>query len=139
MNEFDMIWQVKQLSTAFDRAELPVLQALELSPSEGLLLICMADLGKDYCYATQLHTALGLSRPAVSSTVKRLRLKGFVAYREDENDDRRRQIVLLPKTRDAIPALRQAMREWANACTQDISPADLETARCVLKAMRSRM
>lgn len=139
MKDFEVIWLAKQMSTAFDRAEIPVLQELDLSPSEALLLISIDDLGRQYCYATELHLALGLSRPAVSSTLKRLREKEYIYYQEDDLDDRKKRILLCSKSLEVIPTLRQELSSWLSALTDGVSHADLDAARRVLKVLRSRL
>lgn len=137
MRKFELFWMIKQVGTAFDRAELPMLQELELSPTEAMLLVSIEDLGREYCYATELHAALGLSRPAVSSTVKRLRVKGFIAYQEDDSDDRKKRIFLLPRARAALPGLRRELSQWRAALTAGISPEEEAIALDLLRKMRS--
>ena len=48
-------------------------------------------------YAVDLHTALGISKSTVSSTLKALKKNGFIALMENPDDDRKKQIVLLDK------------------------------------------
>ena len=139
MNHLDSLWLLKQLGTAFDRADCPELQQYRLSPSEALMLVSMEDLGRDHCYATELHTTLGLSRPAVSSTIKRLRQKGYVEFLEDEFDDRKKKILLEPRAKQALPGLRKTLEGWMRELTRGLDPDELEVFHIALRKLRQNL
>ena len=49
----------------------------------------------------QLHATLGISKSSISSTLKALRLKGYICTKGNPLDDRKKQIFLTQKAYDA--------------------------------------
>lgn len=74
----NLMWTLKQLSLSLEQYGREQLEALGISPTEGVTLHVLLSRKDPMVYAVNLHEALGLSKSAVSATLKALKQKGYL-------------------------------------------------------------
>ena len=62
-----------------------------------MILHFLFTLDSSKAYAVNLHTALGISKSSVSSTLKSLKRKGYLEIISDASDDRKKKLILTDK------------------------------------------
>ena len=93
----NIVLLLKKLNLALEQCGREHMKRLDISPSQGLALSYLFSREGYVTYSTQLHKQFGISKPAISSTLKGLKKKGYLEMVVNEEDDRKKQIVLTPK------------------------------------------
>lgn len=116
----NLLCTFKQLQLALEQYGKVQLKELDLSTTQGMVLYyLLTQKGRRLC-AVDLHTALGLSKSAVSSTLKGLRQKGYLDVEVDPADDRKKRIVLTAKARQVEAALDAGLERQQRELCADI-------------------
>ena len=85
----NLIWTVRQLAVLLEQYGKARMEALDLSPTQGIVLQYLLGHREREIYGVELHETLGLSKSSVSATLKALRQKGYLRMREDPKDNRK--------------------------------------------------
>lgn len=86
-----------------------------------------------------LARSMGLTRQAVQRIVNELEQQGLVAFKDNPAHRRAQLVVLTRKGRVTYLAADRQQKPWSNALAKGFSRAQLEQARTVLGAIRSRL
>lgn len=105
----NLIWTVRQLAVLLEQYGKTRMQAMDLSPTQGIVLQYLLEHRNQKVYGVELHESLGLSKSSVSATLKALRQKGYLRMREDPKDDRKKQILLTEQADRAGQLLRECL------------------------------
>jgi DNA-binding MarR family transcriptional regulator len=98
-------------------------QSLGLSPLDAMLLGHVKT--SEGIGVSELAEIEAMSRPAMSSHVKRLEAEGWIARRTPDPADRRRVgLALTPAGRRALDAVRRRRTDWLAARLAGLSPED---------------
>lgn len=82
-----------------------------LTASQSYLLLYILQEHSSGAYVTELHRELGLSKGAISGSVKRLRQKGFLTAEILENDERHKRVIPTDKSNEIISRLSAAVQQ----------------------------
>ena len=93
----NLIWTLKQLNLSLDQYGRKQMKEMGVSPAQGGALCYLLSQKDKIVYATDLHTALGISKSSISATLKALKQKGYLQMVDNPSDDRKKQIVLTDK------------------------------------------
>lgn len=126
---------LRQLGLALEQQGRTRLKGLGLSISQGLALDYLFSRPGQKIYAIELHKASGLSKAAISSTLKELKKAGYLEMFSDPEDDRRKQLVLTPKAYALKEQLNQELEAQQKRLCRTISPRQLEITETSLHTM----
>lgn len=113
----DLLAQLRQLSLTVERHSRSELEPLGLNSAQALVLAWLLDQRGGPACASQLHRQWGLSRAAISATLKNLQQAGYLEVALCPGDERKKQIVPTRKARDLQAQIEAgACREQARMC-----------------------
>lgn len=131
----DFIPLLRQLNQYLEQRGRVQMQLLGLSTSEGLTLCyLLRHKGGDLC-AAQLHERLGVSKAALSATLKSLCRKGYLEMEVFPDDDRKKRIIPTSKALELHRRIDERMLEHSAKLCRGIPPQDLEVTGHVLDTM----
>ncbi|HZK99322.1 MAG TPA: MarR family transcriptional regulator [Caulobacteraceae bacterium] len=107
-----------------------------LSASQFAVLGHLAAAGEDRSPGA-LAKAFGLTKGAITNTLRRLQVRGLIAIATDEEDARRRWVRLTPAGSDANRACLAAARPAREALRQALPTEAFEAALPFLKRLRT--
>ena len=105
----NLLWTVRQLAVLLEQYGKAQMEALDLSPTQGIVLQYLLEHREREVYGVELHEMLRLSKSSVSATLKALRQKGYLRTKENPKDDRKKQILLTEKAKDAEQILQECL------------------------------
>lgn len=132
MKEDKILFILKRLNSSIDQLNKEKSESGGLTLSQSYWLhYLLVNNGKKF-YETDIHTDCGLSRASISSTLKKLRQKGYIEMIADTDDDRRKQIILTDKAYQADKELTADLLSKQNRICSGISPEKLDvTIECL--------
>lgn len=130
-----LMWTLKQLNLSLEQYGREQMEALGISPTQGITLHHLLSRKDQMVYAVDLHEALGLSKSAVSDTLKALKQKGYLTMTVNPNDDRKKQIVLTDKAYELEDKLSASLREQQERLCKTISEQRLKQLKADLEIM----
>ena len=92
--EATLLWTLRQLYHSLERQGRQSMRELELSLGQAIVLCWLLSQKGECVCAADLHKALGLSKSALSSTLKELQAKQYLLTVETPEDDRKKRLVL---------------------------------------------
>ncbi len=101
------------------------LRPLNLSSSEGNILLHLFTQGQGELGQEQLVEQLDISKPAVSRALDSLEQKGYVLRQEDPSDRRVHRVRLTDQARTVGPQIERAYNQLYAAAMQGISQDEL--------------
>ena len=99
---------------------------LALDAKDGLSLSAIAD-------------QLGVRAPTMTKTINRLAAQGFVDKRDSETDARLSHVHLTTEGREAVKAVRKAIRKSQKVALQDLSQKDVKSLMKLLKKVEDNI
>lgn len=113
----ELLFRLRRLQLAVEQASRPTLDRKGLTSAQALILAWLLEQPQEEVYACQVHRQTGLSRAAISTTLKNLQRDGYLEALACPGDDRKKRIVLTRKARDLAPDLAAGMeRQQAWLC-----------------------
>ncbi|QWT56066.1 hypothetical protein KP626_04125 [Christensenella sp. MSJ-20] len=113
----NLIWTLKQLHLSLEQYGKILLEDMELSPTQCILLhYLLSRRGQDIYGADLLAT---LAKASVSSTLKALR-QGYLRMKEDPLDDGKKQIILMEKAYGAEQLIHTSLLAQQKRLYQEI-------------------
>ena len=112
------------LHSAADQTMTNALEAHDLTGAQGQILVYLAFRPEPPC-ARDIEEAFRLSHPTVSGLLDRLEKKNFIEFRPDDRDRRIKRIVLLPKGRDVLHVMREALDRTDHLVVQDFTDEEI--------------
>lgn len=100
------------------------LEKMDLTASQGWVLMFVFHRGNRPTYAKDVELRLRLSHPTVSGLLSRLEQKGFIALETDPRDRRSKRIVLLEKGRACQEMTHQQILENESRIVQGFTPEE---------------
>lgn len=137
--EYHFIFLLKQLNLSLEKYKKKQMESIDISPSQCLMLDCLLlHEAEDIC-ATKLHEILGISKPSISSALKKLRKKGYLIITADPTDARKRNIILTSKAYSVKHLIVSSLYEQEESLCQNLSVKDLEITEKSLCTMIRNM
>ena len=130
---------MRQLYYSLERQGRQSMRELELSLGQAIVLCWLFSQKGECVCAADLHKALGLSKSALSSTLKELQAKQYLLTAETPEDDRKKLLVLTARAFDAEGKLWTSLREQQQRLCGDIPAQRLDQLERDLEAMLQRM
>ena len=130
-----LMWTLKQLNLSLEQYGREQLEALGISPTQGITLHYLLSRKNQAVYAVNLHEALGLSKSAVSATLKALKQKGYLTMAVNPNDDRKKQIILTDKAYEMEDKLNASLQEQQERLCNTISEQRLKQLKADMEIM----
>jgi DNA-binding MarR family transcriptional regulator len=129
-----LIGQARQrLMTRLDQA---LLQTAGITAAQSGALYYLKE--NDGCLFTELSSALGLDKSAITGLVDRLENKKLVERRLTPADRRAISIVLTAAGRDAANRCLKVSKEFNNAITEGLSEQEIEAFSKILQKIISK-
>ena len=135
----NLMWTLKQLNLALEQYGREQMKDMGITPTQGIVLHYLLSQKNRNVYAIDLHTALGISKSAISSTLKSLKQKGYVMMVENPTDDRKKQIVLTDKTFKAEKRIASSLTNQKEYLCRGISEQHMQQMEFILKTMLSNL
>ncbi len=131
----ELIPLLRQLNLQLEQCGRVQMQPLGLSTSEGLTLCYLLRHSESDLCAAQLHERLGVSKAALSATLKSLCRKGYLETAVFPDDDRKKRILLTPRAQQLRHRVEEQMTGHSIALCRGIPPGELDAAERVLVAL----
>lgn len=126
---------LRRLNLKLEQYGRAQMRPLGLSTSEGLTLCYLAQhSGRDLC-AAQLHEQLGVSKAALSATLKSLCRKGYLEMEFFPGDDRKKRIIPTRRALELRRHIDEQMLEHSAGLCRGIPPQEVEAAEQALNTM----
>ncbi len=135
MEKDSIIWLLKQLNLFLERDGKRVMKECKLSPSQIFLMNYLLDRQEGPAYATDLHSKLGISKSALSATIKSLKQAGYLALVSPQGDDRKKEILLTPKAHAMHQQIDWIVQKRQEVLCQGLSPEQLACLKESLATM----
>lgn len=100
-----LLFDLRRLHLAVEQASRPQLEPLGLTSAQAVVLGWLLEPGHGEVCASHLHRQTGLSRAAISATLKHLQRGGYLEVAACPGDERKKRIVLTRKARELQAAL----------------------------------
>lgn len=133
--ENNLVLLLRQLSLSLKQYGRDQMKSLEISPSQTLVLDYLFSRRGHAIYATELHEKFGISKSAISSTLKGLRQKGYLEMESNPEDDRKKQLVLTPKAYAIEKQINAGLEEQQKRLCREIPKEHLEILENGLRTM----
>lgn len=137
--EDNILLLIKQVSVAMEQDGRAQFRSLDLSLTQGYVMDYLLSQKEELPCATELCGLFGLSKSTLSSLLNDLKDKGYLEMPLDPWDDRKKQIVLTDKARNARENIRQVFSQQLKTFCQGIDPQDLERVGQLLRTMRKNL
>ena len=139
MEGTQMIRLLKQLHLAMQRFGRNQMGHRDLSTAQHIMLEYLLNKRQETLYSTDLHKCIGISKAAVSATLKGLYAKGYVTFLREETDERKKRIFLTDKALQEAEVIEKEMQAGEAKLCQGISAENLEVIRQGLCQMIQNM
>lgn len=116
----NIVLLLKQLNLSLEQYGRAQMKQLDLSPSQSFALDFLFDHEGKIVYATEMHEQFGISKAAISATLKGLRHKGYLDMMASPEDDRKKQIVLTEKAYALKEKIDASLLEQQNRLCRNI-------------------
>lgn len=139
MENDNILWLIKQLNISLDQYGKEDMKSADITRSQSFFLSHLLSKNSRSLYATSLHVESGISKAAISSTLKALKQNGYIIMEADPEDDRKKQIILTEKAYEEERQI-QAHLDRQQACLcEGISQHDLRILKNSLNKMISNL
>lgn len=126
---------LKQLNLCLEQYGRDHMKNLDISPSQSLALDYLFSQKSHAVYATELHEKFGISKSAISATLKGLKQKGYLKMVINPEDDRKKQIVLTSKAYEIKKQIDAGLLEQQARLCRQIPEQHLEILENALQIM----
>lgn len=126
MTDDRLISLLKQANIFLDQYEREALRGSEITPAQSHMLNYLLKFPEQTYSATDIRLDTGVSKAAISSSLKGLKQKGYITIRQVPEDERKKEILLTPKALDIRRRVDEHMRRRECLC-RGISREELET------------
>ena len=125
--EATLLWTLRQLYHSLERQGRQSMRELELSLGQAIVLCWLLSQKGEHVCAADLHKALGLSKSALSSTLKELQAKQYLLTVETPEDDRKKVLVLTARAFATASAGRVIFSLVVDSVTFSKSPSGISS------------
>lgn len=133
--ENTIILLLKQLNLCLEQYGREHMKNLDISPSQSLALDYLFSQKGHAVYATELHEKFGISKSAISATLKGLKQKGYLKMAINPEDDRKKQIILTSKAYEIKKQIDAGLLEQQARLCRQISEQHLKILESALQIM----
>ena len=137
--EDNIILLLKQLHLSLEQYGREQMKGLDLSPAQSLALGYLFSRKGHTVYATELHGTFGISKSAISSTLKGLKKNGYIETTVNPKDDRKKQIILTDKALMIEAQIHTRMQEQQSRLCRNIPQPHLEIMENGLHTMLANL
>ena len=97
MTDDRLISLLKQANIFLDQYEREALRGSEITPAQSHMLNYLLKFPEQTYSATDIRLDTGVSKAAISSSLKGLKQKGYITIRQVPEDERKKEILLTRK------------------------------------------
>lgn len=135
----DLLNRLRQLSLTVERYSRRELEPLGLNSAQMLVLAWLLDQREGPVWASQLHRQWGLSRAAISTTLKNLQQAGYLQVALCPGDERKKQIVPTAKARAMQARIEAGARRAQAEMCAGLTPQQLADFETCLERMQQNL
>ena len=139
MEGTQMIRLLKQLHLAMQRFGRNQMDHRDLSTAQHVMLEYLLTQKQGPIYSMDLHKCIGISKAAVSATLKGLYAKGYITFQREQSDERKKRIFLTDKALREAEVIEKEMQAGETRLCQGISQENIEVIRQGLYQMIQNM
>ena len=129
----EIVFLVRQLSQALEQNARPQVEPLGLSTAQASVLCCV--LRREGVCASELHRQLGVSKAALSATLKSLRQGGYLEVALCPGDDRKKQLLPTPRARALGARMERELEQQERRLCRGLTRGQQRAARQCLRQM----
>lgn len=134
---------LRQINICLGLYESETLAARGMTFAQDFLLNEIFSMDQPNICSADLSGKVGFARSSISRTLKELKKRGYVGMRVDENDKRRKYIVLLPKALSAKADIEGYIGNLSRCLVREIPECSLtgieDALRSILDSIQREM
>lgn len=134
-----LLFDLRRLHLAVEQASRPQLEPLGLTSAQAVVLGWLLESGHGEVCASHLHRQTGLSRAAISATLKHLQQGGYLEVVACPGDERKKRIVLTRKARELQAALASCAAQQQEHMCAGLTAQQLWTFAECLRRMQQNL
>lgn len=134
-----LLFDLRRLHLAVEQASRPQLEPLGLTSAQAVVLGWLLESGHGEVCASHLHRQTGLSRAAISATLKHLQQGGYLEVAACPGDERKKRIVLTRKARELQAALASCAAQQQEHMCAGLTAQQLWTFAECLRRMQQNL
>lgn len=134
-----LLFDLRRLHLAVEQASRPQLEPLGLTSAQAVVLGWMLESGHGEVCASHLHRQTGLSRAAISATLKHLQRGGYLEVAACPGDERKKRIVLTRKALELQAALASCAAQQQEHMCAGLTTQQLRTFAECLRRMQQNL
>lgn len=134
-----LLFDLRRLHLAVEQASRPQLEPLGLTSAQAVVLGWLLESGHGEVCASHLHRQTGLSRAAISATLKHLQRGGYLEVAACPGDERKKRIVLTRKARELQAALASCAAQQQEHMCAGLTAQQLRTFAECLRRMQQNL
>ena len=132
------LFRLRQLNLALEQTSRPCLAELGLTSAQAVVLLWFLRRGGSGACASELHRQLGVSKAALSATLKNLRRSGYLDTVRDPGDDRKKRMAPTARARAVQPKIEQGLALQHRRLCDGIPPGQLAAFdRCLDRMLQN--
>ena len=103
LNHLGITARIKRLNDSINNSirQLYLSEDLDIEPSWHLILLLIKQEGS--ILSVDISKQLGISQPAITKVVRKIKEKGYITFKSDQSDNRAKRVVLTKKGENAFP------------------------------------
>ena len=134
-----LLFDLRRLHLAVEQASRPQLEPLGLTSAQAVVLGWLLEPGYGEVCASHLHRQTGLSRAAISATLKHLQRGGYLEVAACPGDERKKRIVLTRKALELQAALASCAAQQQEHMCAGLTTQQLRTFAECLRRMQQNL
>ena len=134
-----LLFDLRRLHLAVEQVSRPQLEPLGLTSAQAVVLGWLLEPGHGEVCASHLHRQTGLSRAAISATLKHLQRGGYLEVAACPGDERKKRIVLTRKARELQAALASCAAQQQERMCAGLTAQQLRTFAECLRRMQQNL
>lgn len=134
-----LLFDLRRLHLAVEQAGRPQLEPLGLTSAQAVVLGWLLESGHGEVCASHLHRQTGLSRAAISATLKHLQRGGYLEVAACPGDERKKRIVLTRKARELQATLASCAAQQQEYMCAGLTAQQLRTFAEYLRRMQQNL
>lgn len=139
MDEESFIWLLKDIQRILEKYARIQTARGDLTMPQAYILKYLMESPKQAVYAFEIHASCGVSKVMISTVLKELQTKGYVTLKQDQEDQRKRQITLTELGREVYPRAQKNILLHEKQLTEGLTDLEQDVMRKCLKQMKENI
>ena len=127
MTDERLISLLKQANVLLDQYEKSSLNGADITPAQSHMLHYLLTFPDQAFSATDIRLKTGVSKAAISSSLKGLKQNGYLTIQAVPKDERKKRITLTPKAIRVRQLMDEYLKQRRDCLCRGISPEELKT------------